>query len=110
MKTSAAAPDPIAHPYCRISDPTQRKGGGLERQTSADVSKFCDLFDFTPSKRVLVDDGVSAFKGLNATPDHELGRFLADAQRGLVRPGDCLLIENWDRLSRQDVWAAMGLV
>jgi hypothetical protein len=27
-----------------------------------------------------------------------------------VRPGDCLLIENWDRLSRQNIWAAIGLV
>jgi DNA invertase Pin-like site-specific DNA recombinase len=61
-------------------------------------------------KRILVDDGVSAWKGLNATPDHELGKFIADANRGVIRPGDCLLVENLDRISRQDVWAAMGLV
>src|SRR5262245_62560309 len=101
---------PVLHPYCRISDPGQRKGGGLERQTTADLQEFCTRFGFTPSKRVLVDDGVSAFHGLNATPNHELGKFLAEARRGLVKPGDCLLIENWDRLSRQDIWAAIGLV
>jgi hypothetical protein len=101
---------PICHPYARISDPTQRKGGGLERQTKADMQEFCRRFEFALSKRIRVDDGVSAFKGLNATPEHELGRFLAEARKGLIPPGDCLLLENWDRLSRQDIWAAIGLV
>jgi DNA invertase Pin-like site-specific DNA recombinase len=101
---------PIVHPYARISYPDQRKGGGLERQTKADVETFAQQFGFTPSKRVLVDDGVSAWKGLNASPQHQLGQFLAEARRGLVPPGDCLLVENYDRLSRQDPWAAVGLV
>src|SRR5262249_37294430 len=59
---------------------------------------------------IRVDDGVSAWKGLNASPDHELGKFLTDAKGGTVRPGDCLLIENYDRMSRQDPWAAISLV
>jgi DNA invertase Pin-like site-specific DNA recombinase len=101
---------PIAHPYVRISHPDQRKGGGLERQTTANLGEFNRLFGFTLSKRIWVDDGVSAFRGLNATPDHELGKFLSDARKGLIRPGDCLVIENYDRLSRQDPWAAIGLV
>lgn len=102
--------EPVLHPYVRISDPTQRKGGGLDRQTSADVAGFASHFGFIVSKRVRIDDGVSAFRGLNATPDHELGQFLDEARRGLVQPGDCLLLENYDRLSRQDPWAAIGLV
>jgi DNA invertase Pin-like site-specific DNA recombinase len=106
---------PICHPYARISDPEQRQGGGLVRQTldpgtAVRVAEFCRLYGFTLSNRMLVDDGVSAFHGLNATPDHELGKFLGEAGRGLVLPGDCLLLENWDRLSRQDIWAAIGLV
>jgi DNA invertase Pin-like site-specific DNA recombinase len=88
----------------------QRKGGGLERQTKADVEEFCRRFGFTPGKRIWVDDGVSAWKGLNATPKHQLGQFLAEARRGNIHPGDCLLLEKWDRLSRQDIWAAIGLV
>jgi DNA invertase Pin-like site-specific DNA recombinase len=102
--------DPVSHPYVRISHPTQRKGGGLERQTTADLAEFNRLYGFTLSRRMLVDDGISAFKGLNATPDHALGKFLAEARRGLIPAGDCLLIENYDRLSRQDQWAAIGLV
>src|SRR5262249_33112064 len=96
-----------------ISDPSQRKGGGLVRQTAeaaTPAEHFCEMHGFTLSPRVLVDDGVSAFHGLNATPEHELGKFLLDARAGLYPRGDCLLLENYDRLSRDDPWAAIGLV
>jgi DNA invertase Pin-like site-specific DNA recombinase len=106
----SAAKHPTCHPYARISSADQRKGAGLERQTQADVKEFCRRFQFALGKRVRVDDGVSAWRGLNATPQHELGRFLAEANSGLIPPGDCLLLENWDRLSRQDIWAAIALV
>jgi hypothetical protein len=106
--------EPIAHPYARISDPEQRKGGGLHRQTSpetqARIKEFCRLYGFRPNKHILVDDGISAWKGLNATPEHALGRFIQDANQGIIRPGDCLLVELLDRITRQDVWAAMALV
>jgi hypothetical protein len=74
------------------------------------LEEFCRRFDFTLGKRVWVDDGVSAFKGANPSPEHQLGQFLVEARKGLVRPGDCLVLENYDRLSRQDPWAAIGLV
>jgi DNA invertase Pin-like site-specific DNA recombinase len=101
---------PVLHPYVRISDPSQRKGGGLERQTTNDLKEFAERFGFTISKHIWVDDGVSAWRGLNATPNHELGKFIAEANRGTIQPGDCLLVENLDRLSRQDIWAATSLV
>jgi hypothetical protein len=108
--SASSATTATVHPYARISDPQQRKGGGLERQTKANVDEFARHHSFTVAKRVLIDDGVSAFKGLNATPEHQLGRFLAEARRGLIPPGDCLLVENWDRFSRQDPWAAISLI
>ncbi|HKB34923.1 MAG TPA: recombinase family protein [Gemmataceae bacterium] len=74
------------------------------------MTAFCEPFGFTLSKRVWIDDGVSAFHGLNATPEHELGQFIAEARKGLILPGACLLIENWDRLSRQDPWASISLI
>src|SRR5262245_19135902 len=101
---------PVLDPYVRISDPDQRKGGGLDRQTNADVASFADRFGFTPSGEVWEDDGVSAWEGMNATPEHQLGRYLGLVRQGGRRPGDCLLLENWDRLSRQNIWAAIGLV
>src|SRR5215468_7558887 len=97
--SASSSPLPEAHLYCRISTDEQRKGGGLERQTKADTTEFCLRFGFTLSKDMLVDDGVSAFKGLNATPNHQLGRFLIEAREGLIPRGDCLLVENYDRLS-----------
>jgi hypothetical protein len=111
MPRAAQEPrNPVAHPYARISHPDQRKGGGLERQTTAALEDFCRRYGFALARRVWVDDGVSAFKGLNATPEHQLGQFLGEARKGLIPPGDCLLLENYDRLSRQDPWAAIGLV
>jgi DNA invertase Pin-like site-specific DNA recombinase len=113
-RVEAQEREPVVHPYARISDPEQRQGGGLQRQTTAEnksgMEEFARQFGFKLSKRIRVDDGVSAWKGLNATPQHELGKFLVEAQGGLIPPGDCLLLENWDRLSRQDIWAAIGLV
>ena len=100
----------VLHAYARISDPEQRKGGGLERQTQDEMETFAKRFGFKIGNRVLVDDGVSAWKGLNATPRQQLGQFLANARSGIIPPGDCLLLENYDRLSRQDPWAAIGLV
>jgi DNA invertase Pin-like site-specific DNA recombinase len=107
--------EPVLHPYARISDPKQRKGRGLYRQvldpqTRQAIAAFCEQEGFRPAAAALVDDGVSAFRGRHLSPQHALGKFLADAERGVIPAGDCLLIENWDRLSRQDVWAAVGLV
>jgi DNA invertase Pin-like site-specific DNA recombinase len=106
-------PESTLHPYARISDPIQRKGGGLQRQgpeAAEAIAAFAQQHGFAVAKRTLVDDGVSAFRGRHLSPEHELGKFLDEAERGLIPPGDCLLIELWDRLSRQDIWAAIGLV
>jgi hypothetical protein len=113
MKTEES--EGTGHPYVRISDPEQRKGGGLYRQTADPdtmdrLKEFCRLFRFSLSDRFLVDDGVSAWKGLNASPDHELGKFIDRAKRKLVKRGDCIIIENYDRLSRQNPWAAISLI
>jgi DNA invertase Pin-like site-specific DNA recombinase len=113
MKDTTPQREPIAHPYVRISGPEQRKGSGIARQTveaAPALAEFCKQYGFDQSKTIMVDDGVSAFRGRHLSPDHELGKFLDKAERGLVLPGDCLVIENWDRLSRQNIWAAVGLV
>lgn len=101
---------PHLHLYGRVSHPDQRKGGGMERQIAADYRGFAERFGFAVGNRVYRDDGVSAFHGLNATPHHELGQFIAAVRDGTIPAEDCLLIENYDRLSRQDPWAAIALV
>jgi hypothetical protein len=106
---------PHLHLYGRISDDTQRAGSGLTRQAEADAlakaKAFGDRFGFVLAPKVWIDDGVSAFNPTNNNldPRHQLGQFLAAARRGVeVRPGDCLLVEVWDRLCRQGPWAAVG--
>lgn len=51
------------------------------------------------------DDGVSAWKGKNRNEGSGLSRLLK-----LVRPGDYLLVEDNDRLSRQDWLTAMNFL
>lgn len=48
----------------------------------------------------IVDDGVSAFSGMNVTSG-ELGKFIVDAEEGRWPNGVVLLTERLDRLSRQ---------
>lgn len=51
------------------------------------------------------DEGVSAFKGKHAKVG-ALGRFLDAVEQGSIRPGSYLILENLDRLSREDVHTA----
>src|SRR5262249_37900612 len=53
--------------------------------------------------------GISAFKGKNATIG-ALGEFLRMVEGGRVRPGDLLVVESLDRLSREEGQAALRLV
>jgi DNA invertase Pin-like site-specific DNA recombinase len=52
---------------------------------------------------------VSAFKGRNADLG-ALGEFLKMVERGRVRPGDFLVVENLDRLTRDDLQPALRLI
>ena len=51
---------------------------------------------------MIVDDGVSAFRGQNAS-EGGLSRFVDDVVAGRYQRGIVLLVEKLDRLSRQDV-------
>jgi DNA invertase Pin-like site-specific DNA recombinase/predicted RNA-binding Zn-ribbon protein involved in translation (DUF1610 family) len=56
----------------------------------------------------LRDDGISGYTGKNLTHG-ALGKFLAAIKVGLVSPGSTLLVENLDRLSRDEIFTAMGV-
>lgn len=96
------------HCYGRESDPSQMAGRGKERQMGADWEGFAARFGFHVHERFWSDDGVSAFKGKNWEATSRLGQLLAAAERGVeVRPGDCVGVENWDRLARLEGFEAM---
>lgn len=99
---------PRAYSYIRISTDIQRKGDGLNRQLqlSAEYASKIGLELDTAFR--LRDEGVSAFRGDNATSG-KLREFLDAVSDGRVPKGSFLLIESLDRLSRQTVVQSLFL-
>jgi DNA invertase Pin-like site-specific DNA recombinase len=108
--TAAHATKPTAYSYIRFSSAEQAKGDSLRRQTQK-TAEWCDkngvALDASLSLR---DLGVSAFKGRHRTDDkHALAQFLKLANQGRIPAGSFLVIENLDRLSREDERKALRL-
>lgn len=104
---------PLAYSYARFSSAAQEGGHSLQRQIDA-AKAFVErhpehelVLDNTLN---LVDAGISAFRGDNTQPDAALGRFIVAVGQGLVAQGSWLLIESWDRFSRQRVNKVAGLL
>jgi DNA invertase Pin-like site-specific DNA recombinase len=100
-----------AFPYRRYSSGKQGKGNSLARQAEP-FEQLCARMDWAPNYTLNLDDkGLSAFHA-----DHlkrgRLGFFvaLAKAKPRVIQPGSVLVIENQDRLSRQEVDPARELV
>lgn len=87
--------------YARFSSARQDKDATIERQLGA-TRRMCEENGWEVVEPPLIDKGRSAWKG-----DHlrvgELGRFKQQIDDGQVPSGSVLVIENFDRLSRQDV-------
>lgn len=84
--------------YIRWSSAIQALGSSKARQKDIcgqhAAAKGWNVID------TLVDDGVSAYSGMNVTSG-ELGKFVLDAEEGRWPNGVVLLAERLDRLSRQ---------
>ena len=89
------------YPYVRFSSTRQEDGSTRTRQNElidAFVSKHGLEVD-----RHLEDAGTSAYHGKNASSDGVLGKFLKEVRMGEIDRGSYLLIENFDRLSRDKI-------
>ena len=113
MPTTETLPVVLAMPrraysYLRVSDPTQVKGDGLRRQDDFALT-ICreEGWSLDDSLR-FHDKGRSAFRRKNSKVG-DLHRFLECVETGRVRPGEILIIENIDRLSREEVDDAYDL-
>lgn len=96
-----------AFSYIRFSDSKQAKGDSLRRQLEwgpALAARQGWVFD----DRLKADEGVSAFRGKNAATGH-LAAFLKAIKARSVAPGDVLLLESLDRLTREDIDPAWEL-
>ncbi|ANI36988.1 hypothetical protein AA098_27180 [Pseudomonas sp. JY-Q] len=88
------------YPYVRFSSTRQEDGSTRARQNElidAFVAKHGLEVD-----RHLEDPKTSGFRGLNAT-EGVLGQFLQQVRLGEIEKGSYLLIENFDRLSRDKI-------
>jgi len=90
-----------AFSYIRFSDSKQKKGDSKRRQLAWGTD-LCRIKGWTLDESLKPDEGVSAFRGKNATTG-SLSLFLGEIKAGRVRPGDVLLLESLDRLTRQDI-------
>jgi DNA invertase Pin-like site-specific DNA recombinase len=107
--TSAKPRSPVAFSYIRFSDPKQRDGNSVRRQTEARERWLADHPGVPLDTSLkLTDRGKSGFRRKN-WDSYALARFVEHVKGGLVRPGDYLLVENLDRLSREEAGEAVEL-
>lgn len=98
----------IAYSYIRFSTPKQRLGNSRRRQLEQ-AEQYCKENNLALDTTLkMTDDGISAFKGDNILRGR-LGEFLRLVDEKKVRPGSVLIVENIDRLTRQNVLDAQEL-
>jgi DNA invertase Pin-like site-specific DNA recombinase len=97
-----------AFSYLRFSDKKQAKGDSRRRQLEWGPAVCAAKGWALDDSLRLQDLGVSAFRGRNAATG-ALAAFLRAVRAGKVRPGDVLLVESLDRLSREDIDPAWEL-
>lgn len=97
-----------AYSYKRFSSPKQARGDSIRRQTEFEQQIVKEMDLLLDDSLDLSDTGVSAFRGKNSKFG-ALAEFLKLVEAGKVPEGSVLIVENVDRLSRQNVYDAFGL-
>ena len=100
-------PRPKAYSYIRMSTTEQANGDSARRQDKA-TRDYAEQNNLELAE-ILIDKGFSAFTGSNAEFG-KLGAFIALAEDGKIEDGSFLLVESLDRISRQNIFQAMGLL
>ncbi len=96
-----------AYSYVRFSSKPQEKGDSVRRQIELS-QKYAEQNNLVIDTTLNLHDlGVSAYKGLNATKG-ALGVFLGAIKSKIVKPDSFLLVESFDRLSRENPLDAFG--
>jgi DNA invertase Pin-like site-specific DNA recombinase len=102
---------PTVYSYSRVSTPRQLAGFGLERQAIDETRKWCEANGLTlDESNILHELGRSAFHGDNTQPTTTLGQFLTAVEAGRIERGDYLVIEHLNRLTRENIRRALGLL
>jgi len=103
---------PVAFPYKRFSSPSQEDGDSIRRQNALSVAWSERTTIPLDLALTLEDRGVSGFRGVSRSDadKYALAAFLKAIEVGRAQPGDFLLIENLDRLSREEEVPATHLL
>jgi len=96
---------PLAYSYIRFSTKDQLQGDSLRRQTELS-ERYCEEHGLTLVESYQ-DLGHSAFKGSHADTG-ALSEFLSLVKSGGIKSGSYLLIESFDRLSREKARTALS--
>jgi DNA invertase Pin-like site-specific DNA recombinase len=100
---------PLAYSYLRFSSPQQSTGDSIRRQTQSRESWLAGHPGVELDKSlVMTDSGRSAFRRKN-WDTYALARFVECIKSGRVEKDSYLLVENLDRLSREDAGEATEL-
>ena len=93
--------------YLRFSTPQQALGDSEKRQLKA-AHAYCDKHGLVlDDSDILRDLGLSAYRGTNRR-EGALAGFLAAVEAGAIARGTVLIIEGWDRLSREPPLRALN--
>jgi DNA invertase Pin-like site-specific DNA recombinase len=106
-KKSRAKPKPKVYSYIRFSTPEQAMGDSERRQL--ELAK-----EFAARKKLqldesLRDEGLSGYHGTHRKKG-VLGKFLKRIEDGKIPRGSILVVENIDRLGREDVMTALSTI
>jgi DNA invertase Pin-like site-specific DNA recombinase len=97
---------PTAFSIVRFSHPRQKLGDTARRQVEGSRA-WCEANGYTLDESLRSRD-VSAFRG-KQTKVGALALALGAIQEGVIRPGSAIILESLDRLSRQNLDAAIEL-
>lgn len=98
-----------AYSYIAYSTKKQRHGDSIRRQ-EAFRDKMLKKYKATLDKDdIFIDDGASRFRDAALTKGR-LGVFVRAVRAGLIERGSLLIIEAWDRLSRQEAGDQLSLL
>lgn len=99
----------VAYSYVRFSTARQELGDSLRRQVEM-AEEYAQKHKLKLSERSFRDLGVSGFRGKNTQEGAALRAFITAVESGAVEKGSYLLIEQFDRLGRDQVMRSMRLL
>ena len=105
LDTDFMTEKPLAHIYVRHSTKAQASGDSHRRQMQR-AREWAEKNGH--QLKEIYDSGVSGFTGANRTLG-QLGRFVESLKAGELGASPVLLVEAFDRLSREDLNTAQGL-